>query len=67
MKKDMPDLRIKPNLENGDLKQSDLFSDNQIDSDEVLMIDWDEMNDNPQQLINILTRRNAYHNRKDNE
>ncbi len=63
----MPDLRIKPNLENGDLKQSDLFSDNQIDSDEVLMIDWDEMNDNPQQLINILTRRNAYHNRKDNE
>jgi len=60
----MPDLRIKPNIDNGDLpKKKELFSDEEINSNKILEIDYKDLSD-PMQLIDILNKRNQYHNTK---
>ena len=60
----MPDLRIKPNIDNGDLpKKKELFSDEEINSNKILEIDYKDLSD-PMQLIDILNKRNQYHNKK---
>jgi hypothetical protein len=51
-----PDLEKKP-------KQQELFSDKEINSNKILEIDYKDLSD-PMQLIDILTRRNQYHNTK---
>jgi len=51
-----PDLEKKP-------KQQELFSDKEINSNKILEIDYKDISD-PMQLIDILTRRNQYHNTK---
>tara|TARA_R110002020_G_scaffold103681_1_gene243005 strand:- start:3145 stop:3348 length:204 start_codon:yes stop_codon:yes gene_type:complete len=61
----MSDLRIKPNMDNGDLpKKKDLFSDDEINSDKTLHISFEDIEDDPKQLIDILNKRNQYHNSK---
>ena len=60
----MPDLRIKSNIDNGDLpKKKELFSDEEINSNKILEIDYKDLSD-PMQLIDILNKRNQYHNKK---
>ena len=60
----MSDLRIKPNTDNGDLpKKKKLFSDKDINSNKILEIDYKDLSD-PMQLIDILNKRNQYHNKK---
>ena len=61
----MSDLRVKPNIDNGDLpKKKDLFSDDEINSDKTLHISFEDIGDDPKQLIDILNKRNQYHNSK---
>jgi hypothetical protein len=61
----MSDLRVKPNMENGDLpKKKELFSDEEINSNKILEIDYEDIRSDPMQLINILNKRNKYHNTK---
>tara|TARA_R100001244_G_scaffold38306_1_gene34716 strand:+ start:16 stop:219 length:204 start_codon:yes stop_codon:yes gene_type:complete len=61
----MSDLRVKPNIDNGDLpKKKDLFSDDEINSDKTLHISFEDIEDDPKQLIDILNKRNQYHNSK---
>ena len=61
----MPDLRIQTAIDNGDLpKKKDLFSDDEINSDKTLHISFEDIEDDPKQLIDILNKRNQYHNSK---
>jgi hypothetical protein len=61
----MSDLRVKPNIENGDLpKKKKLFSDKEINSTKILEIDYKDIQSDPMQLIDILNKRNQYHNTK---
>jgi len=61
----MSDLRVKPNIDNGDLpKKKELFSDKEINSNKILEIDYEDIRSDPMQLINILNKRNKYHNTK---
>ena len=62
-RKNMSDLRVKPNQDNGDLPK-DLFSDDEINSDKTLHISFEDIKDDPKQLIDILNKRNQYHNSK---
>ena len=41
----------------------DLFSDEEINSNKILEIDYKDLSD-PMQLINLLNKRNQYHNTK---
>ena len=59
----MSDLRIKANIDCGDLPK-DLFSDDEINSDKTLHISFEDIEDDPKQLIDILNKRNQYHNSK---
>ena len=58
-----PDLEKKP-------KQQELFSDKEINSNKILEIDYKDLSDPMQltrihnEMIDILTRRNQYHNTK---
>ena len=55
----------KTNIENDDLpKQLELFSDKEINSDKILHINFEDIEKNPKSLIDILTRRNQYHDKK---
>ena len=50
---------------NGDWpKKKKLFSDKEINSDKVLHINFEDIEKNPKSLIDILTRRNQYHDTK---
>ena len=50
---------------NGDWpKKKDLFSDGEINSDKILEVDFKDIEDDPSKLIDVLTRRNLYHNSK---
>ena len=61
----MSDLRVKPNIDNGDLpKKKDLFSDDEINSDKTLHISFEDIEGDPKQLVDILNKRNQYHNSK---
>ena len=61
----MSELVEKTAIENGDLpKQKALFSDKDINSNKILEIDYDDIRSDPMQLINILNKRNQYHNTK---
>jgi len=61
----MSELVEKTAIENGDLpKQKELFSDKEINSNKILEIDYDDIRSDPMQLINILNKRNQYHNTK---
>ena len=61
----MSDLRIKANMDNGDLpKKKELFSDKEINSDKVLHINFEDIEKNPRALVDVLTKRNQYHNSK---
>ena len=52
-------------MDNGDLpKKKDLFSDDEINSDKTLHISFEDIEDDPKQLIDILNKRNQYHNSK---
>ena len=42
----------------------DLFSDEEINSNKILEIDYKDIRSDPMQLINILNKRNKYHNTK---
>ena len=61
----MSDLRVKPNTDNGDLpKKKELFSDKEINSTKILEIDYKDIQSDPMQLIDLLNKRNQYHNKK---
>jgi len=61
----MSDPRVKPNTENVDLpRKKELFSDKEINSNKILEIDYEDIRSDPMQLINILNKRNKYHNTK---
>ena len=61
----MSELVEKTAIENGDLpKQKELFSDKDINSNKILEIDYKDIRSDPMQLINILNKRNQYHNTK---
>ena len=49
---------------NGDWpKKKKLFSDKEINSDKVLHSNFEDIENNPRALVDILTKRNQYHNR----
>ena len=61
----MPELVIKTAVDNGDLpKKKELFSDEEINSNKILEIDYKDIRSDPMQLIDILNKRNQYHNTK---
>ena len=54
---------------NGDWpKKKNLFSDKDINSNKILHLSWEELSDvmenNPRALVDILNKRNQYHNTK---
>ena len=54
---------------NGDWpKKKKLFSDKDINSNKILHLSWEELSDvmenNPRALVDILNKRNQYHNTK---
>ena len=61
----MSELVEKTAIENGDLpKQKELFSDKDINSNKILEIDYKDIRSDPMQLIDVLAKRNQYHNTK---
>ena len=50
---------------NGDWpKKKKLFSDKEINSNKILEIDYKDIQSDPMQLIDLLNKRNQYHNKK---
>ena len=61
----MSELVEKTAIENNDLpKKKELFSDKEINSDKVLHINFEDIEKNPRALVDVLTKRNQYHNSK---
>ena len=61
----MSELVEKTAIENNDLpKKKELFSDKEINSNKILEIDYKDIQSDPMQLIDLLNKRNQYHNKK---